>query len=283
MGKPVLLLRLEGPLQSWGARSRWDVRDTQPEPTKSGVVGLLACALGIGRGDPALEELDQGLLFGVRVEAPGRVRQDYQTISDYLPTADGRYKHSGIAVGASLSKLRADADTEPATIVSPRYYLEDAAFLVALEAASGTPEMLLSRCAAAVADPVWPLYLGRKACVASRPILDELTDGYDGIEDALRRHTWSWLGGAANESPARLRQRDRVWEGNPAREVYDGDARLDAYVEDRTGLGQPRQDAIRVNTARLYGFRIARALVEPPIRLRDVLPVALRPVTTEEK
>jgi CRISPR system Cascade subunit CasD len=43
----TLFLRLEGPLQSWGERARWDVRDTAPEPTKSGVIGLLACALGL--------------------------------------------------------------------------------------------------------------------------------------------------------------------------------------------------------------------------------------------
>ena len=46
MAVPILFLRLEGPLQSWGIRSRWDVRETQPEPTKSGVIGLLGCALG---------------------------------------------------------------------------------------------------------------------------------------------------------------------------------------------------------------------------------------------
>ena len=42
----TLFLRLEGPLQSWGERGHWAVRDTAPEPTKSGVVGLLGCALG---------------------------------------------------------------------------------------------------------------------------------------------------------------------------------------------------------------------------------------------
>ena len=45
----ILLLRLEGPLQSWGGRARWDVRDTGRIPTKSGIVGLLGCALDIGR------------------------------------------------------------------------------------------------------------------------------------------------------------------------------------------------------------------------------------------
>ena len=38
----VLLLRLSGPMQSWGVQSRFTVRDTGLEPSKSGVVGLIA-------------------------------------------------------------------------------------------------------------------------------------------------------------------------------------------------------------------------------------------------
>src|SRR3990172_4719032 len=46
---PTLLLRLVGPMQSWGTTSRFDQRDTGKEPSKSGVIGLLAAALGIDR------------------------------------------------------------------------------------------------------------------------------------------------------------------------------------------------------------------------------------------
>jgi len=44
----TVFVRLEGPLQSWGTRARWGERDTELEPTKSGVIGLVACALGWG-------------------------------------------------------------------------------------------------------------------------------------------------------------------------------------------------------------------------------------------
>ena len=44
---PTLLLRLVGPMQSWGTTSRFDQRDTGKEPSKSGIVGLLAAAMGI--------------------------------------------------------------------------------------------------------------------------------------------------------------------------------------------------------------------------------------------
>ena len=43
----TLLLRLAAPLQSWGSDSKFETRKTDREPTKSGVVGLLAAALGL--------------------------------------------------------------------------------------------------------------------------------------------------------------------------------------------------------------------------------------------
>ncbi len=246
MPKPVLLLRLEGPLQSWGGRSRWDVRDTGTEPTKSGVMGLVGCALGYERGDARLEALDRELRFGVRVEAPGRVLEDYQTITDYLPTADGRYKHSGIAVGSSLSKLKADPENKPATVISPRFYLEDAAFLVVLEAREQGGEALLEAASLAVQSPRWTLFLGRKACVPTRPIFDDfLPDRYENLEEALRRHPWSWTAScnhSAKTADRKLLQRN-----------YEFGQMLLCWSESQRGPYR-RQDALRVNPFRQYGF-----------------------------
>ena len=251
MGKPILLLRLEGPLQSWGSRSRWDVRDTQPEPTKSGIVGLLGCALGYERGDRRLEEeLDGGLMFGVRVEHPGRVLEDFQTVTDFLPTAAGEFRVSGGT--RSASALRSDREARPATILSPRFYLEDASFLVALEGVKSGSD-LLPRCASALQRPAWTLFLGRKACVPTRPIFEALTAEYEDLEQALRHHQWSYLA-ACRESRSMS--------------AADLDRRLDAYVEDPAGA-LTRQDAVRLNAARQYGFRQARRL-EPSVTLRDV-------------
>lgn len=46
----ILLLRLEAPLQSYGERAKWDFRDSAYFPTKSGVIGIIACAMGLKRG-----------------------------------------------------------------------------------------------------------------------------------------------------------------------------------------------------------------------------------------
>lgn len=147
----TLFLRLAGPMQSWGTQSRFTVRDTGLEPSKSGVIGLLCAALGRPRSDPLDDLVD--LRMGVRVDREGIMRMDFQTAGgahrigeDYgVPTADGTSKR---------------------TVTSQRYYLADADFLVGLEG----DERLLKKLDRALASPKWPLYLGRKSYVPSSPI-----------------------------------------------------------------------------------------------------------------
>lgn len=167
----LLLLYLDGPLQSWGTSARWNVRGTDDEPSKSAVVGLLGCALGYRTGDPRLAELSRKLRMGVRVDRPGVRIIDYHTTTGVVRNADGRYSGS---------------EKEPYTVESYRSYLADAAFLVALEG----PLEILKRCAEALTNPKWPVYLGRKACVPCRPVLEALTSQYASVEEALAMHPW---------------------------------------------------------------------------------------------
>jgi len=162
----VLLLRLAGPMQSWGVQSRFTVRDTGLEPSKSGVVGLLCAALGRSRHEPVGDLA--ALTMGVRVDQEGTMARDYHTAMDIL-TAGG--------------KLKA---TEP----SNRYYLAGARFLVGLE---GDDLHLLTQLHNALCGPVWPLYLGRKAFVPGEPVW--LKDGLlpdTNLRPALE--TYPWLG-----------------------------------------------------------------------------------------
>ncbi|MDO2947760.1 type I-E CRISPR-associated protein Cas5/CasD [Aeromonas simiae] len=146
---PTLLLRLQGPLQSWGTTSRFDERDTQLEPSKSGVLGLICAALGRDRSEP-VDDL-AALTMGVRVDREGVVLRDYQTAT-------------GVINAAGKVDLKR-------TVVSPRYYLSDAAFLVGLEGDS----LLLTQIHQALKRPHWPLSLGRKGCLPSPPVY--LPDG----------------------------------------------------------------------------------------------------------
>jgi len=147
----TLLLRLAGPMQSWGTRSRFSYeRDTGREPSKSGVIGLLAAALGRPR-EASVNDL-AALTMGVRIDRPGSIKVDYHTV--------GGTHHKGDTYGV------AEVGGGTRTAVTHRYYLADASFLVGLHG----DEALLRALDAALADPVWPLSLGRRAFVPGEPI-----------------------------------------------------------------------------------------------------------------
>ena len=138
----VLLLKLAGPLQSWGSGSRFTERGTQHEPTKSGVIGLLAAALGRRRTD-SVDDL-ASLEFGVRIEQPGTFEEDFQTEHRRVWDKD---------------RARWVADASKSLPLTRRHYLADAVFVAAFE---GDNE-LLHACAEALDSPVFPLFLGRRS------------------------------------------------------------------------------------------------------------------------
>lgn len=139
----TLLLRLAGPLQAWGADSRFTVRATRRAPTKSGIIGLIAAAQGRRRSDP-LEDL-LGLHIAVRIDQPGSLLSDFQT-----------------AVNAKGKAMP----------LSERHYLEDAVFVAGVEG----PRPLLEGIKESLSRPKFPLYLGRRSCPPSLPLVLELVD-----------------------------------------------------------------------------------------------------------
>jgi CRISPR system Cascade subunit CasD len=168
---PTLLLRLVGPMQSWGTTSRFDQRDTGKEPSKSGVVGLLAAARGIDRENwTDLEPLIR-LSMGVRHDRSGIPKMDYQTA----------------ACASNDRIIRANGTQSEDGVVSQRLYLADAAFLVGVATESVA---LLERLHAALRDPVWPLALGRKSYVPSEPIWMEDAMQNMPLREALVRYPW---------------------------------------------------------------------------------------------
>lgn len=152
----TLLLRLSGAMQSWGVQSRFGVRDTGLEPSKSGLLGLVCAALGIDREDDAGLAPLSGLRMGVRVDREGVLKVDYHT---------------------ALNVLKAGGGEKP-TELSNRYYLADALFLVGLESSD---LQLLEHIQLSFIRPVWPLFLGRKSFVPGEPI--RLVDGLKREQD----------------------------------------------------------------------------------------------------
>lgn len=152
----TLLLRLSAPLQSWGSESMYDRRETDGMPTKSGVVGMLAAALGRKRGDP-LEDL-AGLRFGVRTDLPGIKLEDFQIT------------HMGEKLNANLSH---------------RVYLSDAVFLAGF---SCEDRDFLEKLEYALRHPCFPLFLGRRSCPPTQPLVLGIREKQ--LEKALREEAW---------------------------------------------------------------------------------------------
>lgn len=165
--KNLLILRLEGALQSWGENAKWDFRDSSSMPTKSGIVGLLGCAMGLERNSEVLAELAQNIVIAVRADRPGEKFVDFQTVQgDPLLAATGKPKTTGN------------------TILSPHAYLQDACFTVFIQTSAEWQKRIL----AALENPRWCMYLGRKNCVPSRPVLECKDADYPTLEAALREY-----------------------------------------------------------------------------------------------
>ncbi|MGW2155022.1 type I-E CRISPR-associated protein Cas5/CasD [Nonomuraea sp. NPDC001699] len=157
----VLLMQLAGPLQSWGASSRFARRSTEAAPTKSAVVGLLAAAQGRERTD---DLADLGALrFGVRIDQPGTVLRDFQTAHHF--------------VGGE------------AMPVSERFYLADAVFVAGVEGDGD----LIDQLHHALLAPVFLPYLGRRSCPPARSIAIGV-DHDHALEQVLRRQEWQAAG-----------------------------------------------------------------------------------------
>lgn len=160
----VLLIRLAGPMQSWGVQSRFEaIRDTGLEPSKSGVIGLLCAAMGWSRNHD-VDEL-AALRFGVRVDQEGVLLQDFQTARNVRRAGGGMQSCA----------------------VTTRYYLSDAKFLAGLEGDAD----LLRRLYWGLSAPRWHLSLGHRAYVPSEPpwLPDGLRDG-ETLQDAFASYLW---------------------------------------------------------------------------------------------
>lgn len=166
--KRFLALRLEGPLQSWGFDSQYNRRNTGLMPTRSAIAGMCCAALGYPRGGEKEQEFLSAFgtvrmvavaipRQGKKKELPVRRLRDYHTVQN-TKTADGKNKDCHI---------------------THRQYLTDAAFGILLEG----DVAVLGTIATALVDPVWGIWLGRKTCIPTAPVLAGLKENRD---DAVR-------------------------------------------------------------------------------------------------
>ena len=171
MSTSFLLLWLEAPLQSWGADSKFGRRDSLSFPTKSGVRGLLLCALGAsGEQKELLSKLALLKQTVVSYARTKKSKEDTQQKVDREPLLrDFHMVGAGYDLDDPWQKLlephKSDGSARKSDgggiKITYRYYLQDARFAVVME----VPAELAKSFADALKNPVYDLYLGRKNCV----------------------------------------------------------------------------------------------------------------------
>jgi len=187
MRTKFLLLWLEAPLQSWGADSKFGRRDSLPFPTKSGVLGLLLCALGQSGEQKELLAKFVSLKQTVISYARTEIKEGEAQKADREPLLrDFHMVGSGYDDTNPWEKLLIPKTREgkPAvgggTKLTYRYYLQDAKFAVVLE----VPEESAESFASALQSPVYDIYFGRKNCVPTDFVYRGI---FDNEEAAIER------------------------------------------------------------------------------------------------
>jgi CRISPR system Cascade subunit CasD len=227
----TLFLRLAGPMQSWGTSSRFQLRRTDTYPSKSGVLGMVLCAMGVPREDSPRElERLTPLMMGVRVDRSGTLDWDYHTAGAKIGIwqAD-RKKLKRTASTEKYKRTKSTGDYE--TLLSRRQYLYDASFLVALYGSANE----VSSCVTSLENPVWPIFLGRKCCVPAEPVFVG-AGNFQTVTDALASLPWQ----------PRIDAIDRN-DGNATRT-------LDTFIEHPPGLPPPDGARLVYDVPRAFGF-----------------------------
>lgn len=195
-----LLLRLEAPLMAFGGPMVDHIGRTRDVPGQAQLTGLLGNALGWRHGDEAaLGALQRRLRFAAADARAGERLRDYHTVDLGRPHLTGR---GWTTRGRVEGRDGASSDT---THIRHRWYLADALVLVALTLEPAEPAPTLSDLATALERPARPLFIGRKPCLPTAPLLLGVTDA--GHVTAALCHGLAKLGCAAGvriELDARL-------------------------------------------------------------------------------
>ncbi len=152
---PGFLLHLYGPMQSWADTGFGQLREAGEFPSRAAVLGIIAAALGIPRADGRLLDLHEALRVHLATVRPGRVLRDFHTVE----TREGK----------------------PRTLTA-RDYHHDAHFIALVEGG----EEAVTEAVAALRQPVFGTFLGRRSCPPALPLLPEPVtgDSFAALRDA---------------------------------------------------------------------------------------------------
>ena len=187
MHTKFLLLWFEAPLQSWGSDSKFGRRETLDFPTKSGVMGLLLCALGASGEQTELlkrmSSMHQTVISYCRTKLVNGERQKLDRealLRDFHMVGSGYDNHDSWTELLIPKTREGKKSVGGGSKLTYRYYLQDARFAVIIE----TPEDMTSVFSDALRNPVYDMYFGRKCNVPTDFIF---RDVFFTLEESVER------------------------------------------------------------------------------------------------
>ncbi len=224
----ALLLRLEGPLMSFGGPMVDQQGVIQDHPGLSLLTGLLGNALGYDHSESErLQDLQGRLNYAVRADRPGQKITDYQTVDlgqDHLVGTGWTTRGEPIE--------RGKGEATEGTHIRFREYLADGRYLVAISLAKGTPS--LDDLARALAEPARPLFLGRKTCLPAAPLMLRRVT-VPSLLTALETEPWLRATGSTTPAEGAPQSVSAWW---PRHEGAPASSREVAVTDERDWLNQ---------------------------------------------
>jgi CRISPR system Cascade subunit CasD len=173
-----LTLYLRAPFQSWGASSKFGDRGTIDAPTRSGLLGLIAAACGIDKNDEESDRkwLDRAATLSLSVLAfrRGDRMTDYHTVG-------ARYDKDDPWQRRMIPTKAEDGKPKNYATETHRDYLVDSVFGAIITG----DDALVDEMATGLANPVWGVWLGRKSCIPTEPILVGVFNSDEAARNAL--------------------------------------------------------------------------------------------------
>lgn len=226
METKTILLWLEAPLQSWGFDSKFNRRDTLEFPTKSGVLGLVLCAMGASGEQKELlarfASLKQTVISFRYVDGKGNAEEKQPLLHDFQMIGSGYDEKDEWQKNLIPKTSEGKPPVGGGTKLTHRYYLQNAIFAVMLE----TPCDLVDNVSESLKNPAFPIYLGRRCCVPTDYVFQGIFDNEKEAEySAMKKAT------AKGESRDSLEKYPKGWKLKEEFRVIDGDsAEGDAFT-----------------------------------------------------
>lgn len=233
-------LCFDAPLMSFGTTMIDENGYTSLWPSHSMLAGMFGNALGWTHGDSQrLNRLQTVIHFGCRWDEEPAQSVDFHTVDFSQPylhhrrawTSDRGVEERG---GGPAKKW--------GTLIRRRHYIEDGVMTLLVRLIDEST-VTFDKLEQALRRPARPLFIGRKACLPTKPILQGIIEAEDTL-DALRQVPW------------RCRSRAKIEKRRTARNSRDFLSALvpaaDAYLVEEAG----RPDEIQQTTRRDWANQV---------------------------